>query len=247
MTGNPDHDLVEVGSLEEDRDSRIYIALGKPGDGFDAKLPHPEALLRYGDKGEVARKARQIKNLLDTRGKYVAPLEGESPNHARDSDDSASFECESNQTIVPISKTDEDKQIVTGVVLAPYTVDTQGDVLTPDTIEEAAHKWLGTSRTIGLDHSKKADGALAVESYLMPYPTRDDYRKAMDGESHDAYKLQLGADMVTSGSWVLSTKLGDGLWASFKAGDFEAYSIGGYGEREKVDPAIVPAVRYLEG
>ena len=213
LTGNPDHDLVEVGSLEEDRDSRIYIALGKPGDGFDAKLPHPEALLRYGDKGEVARKARQIKNLLDTRGKYVAPLEGESPNHARDSDDSASFECESNQTIVPISKTDEDKQIVTGVVLAPYTVDTQGDVLTPDTIEEAAHKWLGTSRTIGLDHSKKADGALAVESYLMPYPTRDDYRKAMDGESHDAYKLQLGAD----------------------------------GEREKVDPAIVPAVRYLEG
>mgnify|MGYP003652398326 FL=1 len=69
----------------------------------------------------------------------------------------------------------------------------------------------------------------------------------MDAEPHDAYKLQLGADTVTSGSWILSTKLGDELWAAFKAGDFEAYSIGGYGERENVDPAIVPTVNYLEG
>ena len=158
----------------------------------------------------------------------------------------ASAECDNNQTVVTISKTDEEKQVVSGVVLAPYTVDTQGDILTPNTIEEAAHKWLGSSRTIGLDHSKKALGAVPVESYLLPYPTKEDYQKAMSDEPHDAYRLKLGTDTVTSGSWVLSTKLSDDLWRSFKAGDFEAYSIGGYGARENVDPAIVPSVNYLE-
>ena len=42
----------------------------------------------------------------------------------------------------PISKSDEDKRIVTGVVLEPETIDAQGDTIPAQVIEKAAHQFL---------------------------------------------------------------------------------------------------------
>ena len=86
-----------------------------------------------------------------------------------------------------------------------------------------------------------------VESYLVPYPTKADYDKAMKGADHDAYQIKVGEDVVTSGSWVMSTKLNTQLWGAFKRGEFEAYSIGGYGKREDHRPSDIPRISYVRG
>lgn len=213
---------------------------------YFTRLPHPDAIFKFGDRGEIARKARIIKSILDKAPSSMLRSIIESPTHKDSPVDASSSECESNQINVKISKSDIEKKIVTGVVLAPYMKDSQDDIIFPGTIEDAAHSWLSTSRTIGLNHTAKAAGAIPVESYLVPYPTREDYSKAMDNEPHKAYRFKMGGDVVTSGSWILSTKLSDSLWKDFQEGDFEAYSIGGYGLRTDHDPGKIPEIEYGE-
>lgn len=115
-----------------------------------------------------------------------------------------------------ILKADDEKQIVYGVVLEPETVDTQGDVISADETEEAAHKFLVKSRVVGDRHSKKA-GAEVVESYVAPVA------------------FELGGQNVKKGSWVLGVHITDTrLWREVKSGEYTGFSVGGFGVREAV-------------
>ena len=141
---------------------------------------------------------------------------------------------------VPILKIDQEKRIVYGVVLDPYILDTQGDWAPPAEVEKTAHDWLISSRTVGLGHKVEAN-AVPVESFLMPYPSTEDYNQAMANEPHKVYKFRFGDGFVHSGSWVLGTKVNDeGIWQLVKSGELNAYSIGGTGERHSMDTAQVP-------
>ncbi len=141
---------------------------------------------------------------------------------------------------IPILKVDEEKRIVYGVVLDPYIVDTQGDWSPPSEVEKTAHGWMENSRTIGLGHRKEAD-AVPVESFLMPYPSDEDYSKAMKNDPHKVYKFKFGSGFVHSGSWVLGTKVNDdATWKLVKSGELGAYSIGGHGARSEIDKGQVP-------
>jgi hypothetical protein len=115
-----------------------------------------------------------------------------------------------------ILKADDEKQLVYGVVLEPETVDTQGDVISADEIEKAAHRFLVKSRVISDRHSKKAD-AEVVESYVAP----------------DAFEM--GGQKVKKGSWVLGVHVSDSkLWSAIKQGEYQGFSVGGFGVREAV-------------
>jgi len=81
---------------------------------------------------------------------------------------------------------------------------------------------------------------------MVPYPSREDYDNAMANEPHKAYTMPFGDDVVHSGSWVLGTKLGDAEWAKVKAGELNAYSIGGYGNRKKTAKSSMPQVEFVE-
>ena len=105
---------------------------------------------------------------------------------------------------------------------------------------------MANSRVIGVNHKEQAEGAHPVESYVVPYPSSDDYQAAIKGEPHKAYKFAMGDEVVTSGSWVLSTKLSPRLWKAYQAGEIAAYSIGGYGRREEHNPASVPRIEWIE-
>lgn len=143
---------------------------------------------------------------------------------------------------IPILKLDEEKQIVYGVVLDPYIVDTQGDWSPPSEVEKTAHDWMELSRTIGIGHKSRAD-ATPVESFLMPYPSDDDYRAAMADEPHRIIKFKFGSGFVHSGSWVLGTKVRDEeTWALVKSGELGSYSIGGHGERTEIVTSIMPRI-----
>lgn len=115
---------------------------------------------------------------------------------------------------------DEARQLVYGVVLEPDSEDTQGDVITADEIEKAAHTFLLDSRIVGDSHRKnqadtiiQADAGV-VESFISPV----DFQ--MDGET------------IRKGSWVVAVKVHDPeMWAAIQKGEYGGFSIGGFGER----------------
>lgn len=259
--------LIDVTQLPwlESKQPQEVIALGRVaknalGDMATCSLPHPKAVRRFGDSGEITRKLNAV---LKRSGKFLLDLTTQSspdleiikdrdaaPDELIEKRESISQvlpgESEEKLTmVVPILKADQEKQIVYGIVLDPYQVDSQDDWVSPKAVEETAHRWLAESRVIGLDHSTKAN-AFPVESYMVPYPSRADYDSAMANEPHRAYTMPFGEDIVHSGSWVLGTKLGDAEWASVKDGDLNAYSIGGYGSREKTSKSEMPSVEFVE-
>lgn len=146
---------------------------------------------------------------------------------------------------VPIIKSDDEKQIVYGVVLDPYQVDAHDDWIPPGAIEDTAHKYMAKSRTIGIEHSGKAT-AIPVESWIEAYPSAEDYRKARRGEAHRAFRREYGADVIHSGAWMLGTKLSDELWDAFKKGEINAYSIGGFGYRTPISRSTMPPVTFVD-
>jgi len=117
-----------------------------------------------------------------------------------------------------IAKADEELRIVYGVVLEPDSEDLQGDIISADTIEKAAHGYLRASRVVGDSHATQAN-AEVVESYIAQAD------------------FQLGEQTVKKGSWVMGVKVHDDeLWAAVKAGEMGGFSIGGYGVREDLAP-----------
>ena len=125
----------------------VKVALGKLDSDADADatLPHPAALLEKGDRGEVARKALLIKNLLDTLSKGQVGSGGGVVTPDTPCNYQEPLQASDSRVIVPISKADSEKQIVTGTVLAPWTTDSQGDVLDPNTIENASFDYMASS------------------------------------------------------------------------------------------------------
>ena len=174
------------------------IALGKSASAClgslpHSVLPHPRAIRRRGDRGEVARKSKSIRRAIEKASQKSTEA-----------------------VFVPISKADEEARIVYGVVLEPHTTDLQGDVLSVDTIENAAHKYLIQHRTVGDNHSRQAR-AEVVESYLAPAD------------------MELGGQMISKGSWVMAVHvIDDALWNAVKSGDYSGFSIGGTGARTKI-------------
>jgi hypothetical protein len=139
---------------------------------------------------------------------------------------------------LPISKAQEWKQLVYGVVLEPNSIDSQDDFMLPHHVERSAHGYLkkairGRSSVAKLQHgqhpggfSKTQESIVPVESFIAP----------MDF-SYD------GKEQIKKGSWVLVMHVEDpDLWQDFLAGKYKAFSVGGSGVRRAVRGAadLVP-------
>ena len=239
----------------------IVVSLGKAakailGTTADFSLPHPTALSKFHDSGEVGRKLRQIaKRLttLDTRGQQDDNGDYSSPSKKGDipaetiGDQTKTVEC---AMMTQISKADSLKHIVYGIVMDPYGADgaqpdAHNDYLPPATIELAAHEFLGGDMTIGRQHESKAN-AQVVESSVEQYPTTEDYQKAIAGEDHSVLRRAFGDDVVHSGSWIMGVKLGDAEWAAYESGELNAFSPGGVGYRQEIEPQEMPNVTFID-
>ena len=121
-----------------------------------------------------------------------------------------SFDYMFDQKNSAILKQDEEQQLITGVVMEPDTVDTQGDVVSKEEIQKAAYKFLVKSRTIGLQHKKKGPVDV-VESFIVPED------------------MTMGGQEVKKGSWLMTVKVTDDkVWQNVKDGKYTGFSIGGY-------------------
>jgi len=114
---------------------------------------------------------------------------------------------------VPLWKNDA-QQIVYGVVLEPNLEDSQGDIITPEEIEKAAHRYLVESRKQDVQHSTNPAAVYPVESYVAP---------------HD---MLLHGQLVKKGAWVLACKVADAdVWKEIVEKGLTGYSIQGSGVR----------------
>lgn len=213
------------------------IALGKSakkkiGKKAHVSMPHPTAVRKKGDSGEVARKSATVRRILTKMDRVVY-------------NKTKGTEANGPSKLVEIAKADEEKQIVYGVVLDPYRVDAHGDLVPPAEVEKTAHGFVAKSRIIGLQHKEMADATL-IESWLVPYPSDADYKAAMKGEPHKASRMAFGDDEVHSGAWIVGTKLGDAEWQAVKEGKITAYSIGGVGKRRQMSESEMPKVEFVE-
>lgn len=145
-SSDPDLNLWRVKLLKEleEVQPKVVVALGRIakwalGDHADFFMPHPEAVIRHGDSGEVNRKVRAVRKALI----HQAGIQ------------------------VRITKSIDERQVVLGVVLEPETYDAHEDIVGLDEIEATAYDFMRKSRVIGRDHTKRAK-AEVVESYLAP-------------------------------------------------------------------------------
>lgn len=142
---------------------------------------------------------------------------------------------------------DAPKRIVYGVVLDPYVVDAHNDVVPPAEIEATAHEWLKSTGGLVNLHHKTSANAHAVESFVEAYPTPEDYRAAMAGKPHRAYRRKYGDDVVHSGAWVIGVQLDEALWAAVERGEIAAFSIEGFGVKTPTEKkAAIADVRFTD-
>jgi hypothetical protein len=123
---------------------------------------------------------------------------------------------EKTEVNATILKSDEDKRLVTGVVLEPMYMDLEADIMTNEEVEGAAHRFLKDHRVIGFRHKTKAV-ATVVESYIAPID------------------FELNGQLVKKGSWIITVFVQDDeLWKDIKSGFIQGFSVGGFGQRTKL-------------
>lgn len=106
-------------------------------------------------------------------------------------------------------KTDDEKQVVYGVVMEPETEDTDGNWTTRDEIEDAAHFFMKHFQNVGHEHIQEIeDGVCVVESSVLWTDT------------------EIGGKVVPEGSWVMAVKVDDDRrWQMVKSGEYTGFSI----------------------
>jgi hypothetical protein len=118
---------------------------------------------------------------------------------------------------LPLLKSlDDEKRLVTGVVLEPEIIDAQGDVISIAEIEKACFDYMAKSQQVGLQH-QFVGPASVVESWIA---------------KNDCF---LDKQYIKKGTWLMTVKVdesdaGDEVWELVKKGSITGFSIGGTGE-----------------
>ncbi|MDA1650429.1 XkdF-like putative serine protease domain-containing protein [Bacillus cereus group sp. TH160LC] len=121
---------------------------------------------------------------------------------------------------VPILKTEEEKQLVTGVVYEPDVEDSHGDTMTAEEIEKASHTFMENYQHIDKQHDEIAGKGTVVENWIA----KSD--------------MTVGEQEVKVGTWLMTVRVDDtDTWEEIKKGDVTGFSMGGFGERVEITKA----------
>ena len=115
-----------------------------------------------------------------------------------------------------IKSIDEERQLVTALVLRPDEPDLHGDIYTALEVEKACHNFNVVCRKTNTQH-KNASNAEVVESYVSPAD------------------FELGEGIVKSGDWIMTMHVVDpSEWEAVQKGEFTGFSIGCVAEVEEL-------------
>ena len=114
----------------------------------------------------------------------------------------------------PIVRKNAAKRIAYAAVLVPGEIDHDGESVTKEKTEQAAHEWMELYQNVDLQHTLNNVGT-PVESYLLPMEMTV---KAVHGQQEMS---------LPEGTWILGTRLDEPTWAAVEKGDLTGYSIMG--------------------
>ncbi|AQY42394.1 XkdF-like putative serine protease domain-containing protein [Bacillus thuringiensis] len=154
---------------------------------------------------------RELKNAKITHVSYVDKAANKKQFFFTKSEKKPTFK----KDIQLLTKADDPKKLVYGVVYEPGVEDAHQDFMTAEEIEKAAHEFLKDSRDIDKQHDFVPGAGELVESYIAP----DD--------------LEINGQTITKGSWVIATKATDEVWEQIQNGDITGYSMAGIAEVEE--------------
>lgn len=118
---------------------------------------------------------------------------------------------------VDIIQKSNEKQFVLGRVMIPGKVDTDGDVISKEETEKAAHRFMQNSHTIGLTHQYYSPDTYLVENYIAPVDFEKNGKK------------------IEQGTWMAGVQINnDDIWQAVKEGKLRAFSVGGWASKEPV-------------
>ncbi|MCP3808468.1 XkdF-like putative serine protease domain-containing protein [Paenibacillus sp. Lou8.1] len=124
------------------------------------------------------------------------------------------------QKQVQITKVDDAKRVVIGVVYQPDVADAHGDQMDAEEIEKAAHLFMEKQHTYNIDkqHDLDTDKGYVVESYIAPCD------------------MEIGEQTIIKGSWVAGVKVTDeDTWDDIQKGEITGFSMWGVGKREEIE------------
>jgi hypothetical protein len=128
----------------------------------------------------------------------------------------------------PIVSKSATNQIAYAPVLVPGEEDSDGEEVTIEKIEKAAHEWMASYRNVDYQHSLNNVGA-PVESYI----STEDREVEQYGETV----------IIPKGSWILGTQLQDAAWKEVQDGNLTGLSVMGV-RRSAEDTAIKNAENF---
>lgn len=123
----------------------------------------------------------------------------------------------------PIVYKDDARRIAYAAVLVPGEPDSDGEVLSPERVERAAHEWLAGYRNVDLQHSLN-NVAVPVESYIQPM--------------NRTVSINGAQTVLPEGTWVLAAKIqDDNTWNDVVGGKLTGYSVMGIRRQALSDAA----------
>ncbi|MED2976594.1 XkdF-like putative serine protease domain-containing protein [Bacillus swezeyi] len=151
---------------------------------------------------------RELVNAKITHVSYVDKAANQKQFFFMKSEKQPDFQKE----IKVLTKAEDEKKLVYGIVYEPDTPDAHGDFMTAAEIEKAAHEFLKDAREIDKQHDFQGGVGEVVESYVAPAD------------------FEINGEVIKKGSWVLVTKASDEVWEQIKKGDITGYSMAGTAE-----------------
>jgi 2'-5' RNA ligase len=138
-----------------------------------------------------------------------------------------------------IVKADEDKKQVFGwfsviSIDGKSITDTQGDLITADTLEAAAYDYVLETRKGGEMHETTKGDVRQVGRLIESCVFTREKQKAMQ-ESLRGQDIHATLDLGSVGWWGGFQIDDSGTWKNIKNGQLRAFSIGGKGKRQKLD------------
>ncbi|HGH7177583.1 TPA: XkdF-like putative serine protease domain-containing protein [Bacillus wiedmannii] len=154
---------------------------------------------------------RELKNAKITHVSYVDKAANKKQFFFTKSEKKPTFK----KDVQLLTKADDPKKLVYGVVYEPGIEDAHQDFMTSEEIEKAAHAFLKDARDIDNQHNFIPGAGELVESYIAP----DD--------------LEINEQTILKGSWVIVTKATDEVWEQIQNGEITGYSMAGSAEVEE--------------
>lgn len=112
-------------------------------------------------------------------------------------------------------KIDASRHIVSGVVYEPLIPDSDGEFMTEDDVEKAAHSFMDSGHRLDVMHdSKPRQSIRLLESFVTPC------------------EMAYGEQAIAKGTWIMTVRIDDDdLWAQVQNGSLTGFSMAGTADK----------------